>query len=234
MCGSEQIRTTYSYTWDFLSCVCGSELAGVAAIFFFRFLSCVCGSEPLNIRIGENWQEEAVFGDLIGRPLVVLSGDGKTVVVAANNSTTVFENIGGSWQEPATLNKFGQISFSNFKRDGISVSFDGKTVAVGRSTEGNSQQGLQGYQGIQPQLENSGAVWVYTRGDGTWLNEVYVKASNTSTHDRFGHSVSLSANGDTLAVGAYVESGSSTGFNGDQTELDGGGEAGGSGAVYLY
>jgi len=185
-------------------------------------------------RIGENWQEEAVFGDLRGHPIVVLSGDGKTVAVAANNSTTIFENIGGIWQEQASINKFGQTSFVNSKRDGISLSSDGNTLAVGRSTEGNDQRGLQGYQGTQPQVENSGAVWVYTRGDGTWLNEVYVKASNTSTGARFGHSVSLSANGDTLAVGAYVESGASIGFNGDQTEPEGGGEFGGSGAVYLY
>ena len=82
-------------------------------------------------------------------------------------------------------------------------------------------------------IKNAGAVFVYARGDGTWLQEVYVKASNTSIHDRFGRSVSLSANGDTLAVGANVESGESTGFNGDQTEPDVN-EFGGSGAVYLY
>ena len=46
-------------------------------------------------------------------------------------------------------------------------------------------------------------------------------------------SVSLSAISDTLAVGAYLESGESTGFNGDQAQPDGG-EFGGSEAVYLY
>ena len=46
-------------------------------------------------------------------------------------------------------------------------------------------------------------------------------------------SVSLNANGDRLAVGAYLESGESTSFNGDQVQPDGSG-FGGSEAVYLY
>jgi len=190
-------------------------------------------------RSGADWQEEAVFGNLSGWPVVSLSGDGKTVAVAARNSATIFENIGGGWQEQAQLPRFGLNSNTNRESDGISLSADGNTLALGWTAEGTPQRGLQGFQGLQPLIEDAGAVFVYTRGDGTWLQEVYVKASNTSSRDLFGGSVSLSANGDTLAVGANLESGESTGFNGDQTEVEVDDEwissdAVGSGAVYLY
>jgi len=189
-------------------------------------------------RSGGNWQEEAVFGDVRGATSIVsLSGDGNTVAVAADTSATIFENIGGSWQEQAQFPKFGQTSSRG--SDGFSLSADGNTLALGWSSEGTPQRGLQGFQGLQPLIEDAGAVFVYTRGDGTWLQEVYVKASNTSSRALFGGSVSLSANGDTLAVGANLESGESTGFNGDQSQVEVDDEwissdAVGSGAVYLY
>lgn len=56
----------------------------------------------------------------------------------------------------------------------------------------------------------------------------YVKASNTEANDWFGFSVSLS--GDTLAVGAYVESSNATGINGNQANNS----AQASGAVYVF
>ena len=58
----------------------------------------------------------------------------------------------------------------------------------------------------------------------------YVKASNTGANDLFGQSVALSADGNTLAVGALGEDSNATGVNGDQTNNS----ASFSGAVYLY
>lgn len=58
----------------------------------------------------------------------------------------------------------------------------------------------------------------------------YVKASNTDTDDYFGHSVALSADGNTLAIGAISESSNAKGINGDETNN----LAPGSGAVYIY
>ena len=57
-----------------------------------------------------------------------------------------------------------------------------------------------------------------------------MKASNAEAFDQFGFSVALSADGTTLAVGAYSEKGGATGVGGDQTSND----AGGAGAVYVY
>ena len=58
----------------------------------------------------------------------------------------------------------------------------------------------------------------------------YVKASNTEAVDFFSYSLALSADGNTLAVGAYGEASNATGIGGNQ----GDNSASGSGAVYLY
>src|SRR5690554_2916284 len=58
----------------------------------------------------------------------------------------------------------------------------------------------------------------------------YIKASNTGAGDYFGFSVAISADGNTLAVGAYWEDSNATGINGDQNDNS----APESGAVYVF
>lgn len=58
----------------------------------------------------------------------------------------------------------------------------------------------------------------------------YFKATNPGANDQFGYSVALSADGSTMAVGAYLEDSAAQGIDGDQ---DSNGAAD-SGAVYLY
>jgi len=58
----------------------------------------------------------------------------------------------------------------------------------------------------------------------------YFKASNTAEGDQFGHSISLSADGSTLAVGAYLEDSSATGINGNEADK----AAVDAGAVYVF
>ncbi|MEM6996701.1 MAG: hypothetical protein AAF721_39725, partial [Myxococcota bacterium] len=58
----------------------------------------------------------------------------------------------------------------------------------------------------------------------------YVKASNTDVNDRFGGTVALSADGNTLAVGAANESSIATGIGGSQTDDS----ASQAGAVYVF
>jgi len=58
----------------------------------------------------------------------------------------------------------------------------------------------------------------------------YLKASNADLGDGFGSSVALAADGNTLAVGAPLESSSATGIDGDETDNFGSN----SGAVYLF
>ena len=48
------------------------------------------------------------------------------------------------------------------------------------------------------------------------MQEAYIKASNTDLGDQFGTSVSLSDDGETLAVGAQIEASNATGLQGNQ------------------
>lgn len=60
----------------------------------------------------------------------------------------------------------------------------------------------------------------------SWLQQAYLKASNTDARDQFGHSVALSGN--TLAVGARYEASDATGVSPTTPTT-----ANNSGAVYV-
>ena len=106
---------------------------------------------------------------------------------------------------------------------GYSVSLFGDTLAVGAYGEGSNARGVGGSESNNG-ADGSGAVYVFTRSGTAWSQEAYLKASNTDSRDRFGHSVSLS--GDTLAVGAPYEDSNATGQSNNS--------AANSGAVYVF
>ncbi len=109
----------------------------------------------------------------------------------------------------------------------ISLSDDGNTLAVGAPREAGSSTGVN--QPINTNAANSGAVYVFRRNGRVWSQQAYIKASNAETNDEFGQSVSLSNDGNTLAVGARFEGSASTAIDGAQ--LNGAPQ---SGAVYLF
>ncbi|MGI9305419.1 MAG: hypothetical protein ACR2RB_22365, partial [Gammaproteobacteria bacterium] len=111
----------------------------------------------------------------------------------------------------------------------VSLSSDGNTLAVGAIYEDSRSIGINGVQTDNAAL-NSGAVYVFRRRDSDWSQEAYIKASNTDANDFFGSAISLSGDGDTLAVGAGDEDSSATGINGIQTNN----LANSSGAVYVF
>ena len=71
---------------------------------------------------------------------------------------------------------------------------------------------------------------MFNRDGSTWSQQAYIKASNAEANDSFGDAVSLSGDGDTLAVGASGEDSEVTGIGGYQ----GDNSASEAGAVYLY
>jgi hypothetical protein len=109
------------------------------------------------------------------------------------------------------------------------VSRDGDTIAVTSIFEDGAATGINGDQADNSALD-AGSVYVFERSDSGWTQQAYVKASNTESSDQFGYSVSLSGDGDTLAVGANLEASSATGINGDQNDNS----ALGAGAVYVF
>lgn len=63
-----------------------------------------------------------------------------------------------------------------------------------------------------------------------FAQQAFIKASNTDMLDRFGSVLALSADGLTLAVGAFEEASPTTGINSQQTDNS----APGAGAVYVF
>ena len=128
----------------------------------------------------------------------------------------------------------------------LALSADGATLAVGAAYEYSSATGAfaPGDDGYRAALEsdgagNSGAAYVHRRSAaGRWALEAYVKAPNGGGGGGFGAALALSADGATLAAGAYGESGAATGAfapgdAGYRAALDSDGGAG-SGAVYVH
>jgi len=195
------------------------------------------------------------FNDNFGNS-VALSSDGNTLAVGApfeDSGTTgvgstpnesagdagaayVFTRSGSDWSQQAYV-KASNTGPNNWFGWALALSRDGNTLAVGAPFENGGATAIGGDQvndcgsGAPINcLPSSGAAYVYIRSTGTWTHQAYVKASNTENLDRFGWTIGVNGDGNTLAVGAPLEGGSATGIGPTQDNND----ARTSGAAYLY
>jgi hypothetical protein len=111
----------------------------------------------------------------------------------------------------------------------MSLSADGSTLAVGSLEETSNAVGIDG-NAMDSSAASAGAVYVYSKNNGVWAQQAYIKASNTQAKQYFGVSVSLSSDGNTLAVGASGEASKSMGVGGNQNDNS----ATDAGAVYIF
>ncbi|MGK0519859.1 MAG: hypothetical protein ACJAUC_002561, partial [Planctomycetota bacterium] len=138
----------------------------------------------------------------------------------------VFARAGTTWVQEAYLKAENTTQEDWF---GWRVAVSGDTVAVGAVREDGSATGVNGT--IDELAQAAGAVYIYVRQGSTWVQQAYIKASNTQTGDGFGSGVALS--GETLVVGAAGEDSDGSAFDGtaqgmpNELESD-------SGAVYVY
>ena len=124
----------------------------------------------------------------------------------------VFSRTGNTWTQESYLKAsngeaddvFGSVVF---------ISLDGTRIAVGARNEDSNATGFNGSQSNNSRT-NSGAVYIFRSTAGTWVQEAYIKASNTANFDSFGTSVSLNEDASTLVVGAAGEESNATGING--------------------
>ncbi len=180
---------------------------------------------------------------------VTVSGDGATFAVGSygessgaagingnQNDTSqsysgavyVFQRSGGSWVQQAYVKASNPRANASFGYS-IAISGDATTLAVGAYGDASAANGINGNQS-DTSAPSSGATYVYTRNGGSWGQQAYVKASNTRTNALFGCTIALSTNGNTMAVGAYGESSSSKGVNGNQGDTS----QTYSGAAYVF
>jgi len=176
---------------------------------------------------------------------VSISGDGATLAVSAgfedsasvgvngdqtdnsaNSSGAVylFSFTNNQWSQQAYLKSSNTEAADEFGSS-ISLSDDGNLIAIGAASEDGPIPGIGGNELLNSSA-NSGAVYIFERTNNTWSQLSYVKASNPDAIDLFGGAVSLSDDGDTLAVGANLED-----SNGDD---DNNNSMGGAGAAYIY
>jgi hypothetical protein len=207
------------------------------------------GAAFVFVRTGTTWSLEAVleasnrdYNDWFGFSVSV-SGD--TAVIGATKEDSAATGVNGDqhdntgnnvgaayvfvrraekWTQQAYLKPFSSDAFDLF---GASVAVSGDTIAVGASREDGGSTGTDGDPGDNSAY-NSGAVYVFANEGTGWVQQAYVKASNTDKNDFFGRTLALS--GDTLVVGAWGEDSLATGVNGDEEDNDGYN----AGAAYVF
>lgn len=113
----------------------------------------------------------------------------------------------------------------------IALSADGNTLAIGVPNEDSSTAGINTTSTDDGSADNSGAVYIFSRNGSSWSQQAYIKADNVSSSDGFGISISLSQDGNTLAIGARLEDSNSTGISSTPNTDD---SVSNSGAVYVY
>jgi hypothetical protein len=213
------------------------------------------GAVYVFVRLGSSWTQQAYLkasntgaGDYFGAS-VAISGDGNALAVAAtaedSNATGsngnqldnsalesgavyFFRRIAGGWL-PTDYLKAPNTGAGDQLGFGLALSTDGATIAIGAPGEDSKAVGVNGNP-ADNSASQSGAVYLYRQSPNGWVSDAYLKASNTGAGDAFGISVSLSADGTTVAIGAYGEDSGATGIGGDGTDNS----ASQSGAVYVY
>jgi len=135
--------------------------------------------------------------DMAGRG-ISLSADGNIIAFGAqwndgngdkSGHVRVYELIGATWSQKG-LDIDGKVAGDNMRQ--VSLSANGDIIAVGSgSNDGNGA--------------NSGHVRIYEWNGSAWIQkglDIYGEAAG----DASGHAISLSANGNILAIGAYKNS----------------------------
>ena len=196
-------------------------------------------------------------GTLLGNA-VALSADGATLAIGAPYESSGSGGIGGDqndesvygagavyvyvsdaggWRRQAYVKASNPGLTDNFGYM-VALSADGDTMAVAAPYEASAATGIDGDQN-DDSIPQAGAVYVFSRDGEAWAQQAYIKASNTGEAgvgdqlgdgDQFGFGLALSADGNTLAVGAISEDSAATGADTDQSDNS----ALSAGAVYVF
>jgi hypothetical protein len=180
---------------------------------------------------------------------IALSNDGNTLAISAywedsnavgvngvqtntnadnSGAAYVFVCANNTWSQQAYIKAASARALAYFGTS-LSMTADGNTLAISAFQESSNATGIDGDQGNTSAF-GSGAAYVFTRNASVWSQQTYIKASNTEANDTFGYNIKISADGNTLAVGATEEDGSGTGLFANQADNS----AAGAGAVYVY
>jgi hypothetical protein len=135
-------------------------------------------------------------GNTLQGKSVSLSSDGNTLAIGGFSddsnigATWIFVKLSGVWtQQGSKLIGTGGIS-SQSQGQSVSLSSDGNTLAIGGSSDNTS----------------IGATWIFTRTNGIWTQQgsKLIGTGGVNIQSQ-GYSISLSSNGNTLAIGGVSD-----------------------------
>ena len=160
---------------------------------------------------------------------IVVSVLAENGVTSQNYGVTVTRQAASSFAQEAYIKASNTANGDQF---GSTIAMEGNTLVVAAKGE-DSGTGSQ----TNNSASTAGAVYVFVRdGSGVWSQQAYLKASNITLGDDFGHGLAIS--GDTLVVGAPTEDSNATGINpvfrGDFNGAINGPTGYDSGAVYVF
>jgi hypothetical protein len=162
------------------------------------------GAAYVFVRSGGVWNQQqklepsdAAAGDLFGFSVAI---SGETIVIGAGHFTGigddnpgfayVFVRNNGVWSQQQ---KLAASDGTGGERFGRSVAVSGETVVVGAPGDDN---GLGGFQG---------SAYIFVRSSGGWNEQQKLLASDATSGDQFGSSVTIS--GETVVIGAPEDDG---------------------------
>jgi hypothetical protein len=218
------------------------------------------GAVYLFARTGNSWTQQAYVkgsnteaGDLFGYD-VSLSHDGNVLAAAGydedgpgrgvnvdqgnggngSGAIYVFNRTGTEWRQEAYL-KGSRSEGNDALGFSVAISSDGSTIVAGAGDEsclvgGINPQGCDKDKPADASGGSAGAAYVWGRSGDTWMEQAFIKASNPDLQDWFAVNLAVSADGNTVLVGAPMEDSRARGVNGDQQDDS----ATESGAAYLY
>ncbi len=192
------------------------------------------GAAYVFARSGTTWTQQAYLKPtstasslIFGKPLAITASGNEIAVGAPNTNLTwvgagavyLFQRSGTQWVVGPRVTSPTQSGNGNFG-NAIALSSTGTTLAVGAPSES-----------LNPNMPDSiGAVHVFTWASGSVTHVTRLQAPSPGTFDLFGESISLSADGTRLAVGAPQEDSSASGAGGNASDNS----SSNAGAAYLF
>ena len=183
-------------------------------------------------------------GDQFGSGAAI-SADGTTIAIAAAGEASAFTNdptdnsleragavyvyrrqMGETWAQEAYVKARQPVSKA--LQGPIALSADGNTMVVGSPQSDGNATGVNGVP--TNSLRNTGGAYVFTWTQEGWLQAATLHPTTPVAFGGAGQALSISANGQLIALGAPADPSAAEGVNGPRDNSD----APGSGAVFLF
>ena len=164
------------------------------------------GSAYIFTRSGTAWKQEAkmtaedgVMGDRFGRAVAINTAGDRVVIGATrddNNETDsgsayIFDLSETVWTQQAIITAGDAEESAEFGRD-VSINAVGDRVVIGAYLDNDIE-------------DDSGSVYIFTRGETGWTEEAKITAADGAINDQFGIAVAINADGDRAVIGSHLD-----------------------------